>query len=236
MILSRNKDKLKAIYFVHWTVVFSLLIQRTVGIVICIYYEYDSPFWWRPQTMLEANEPNKSAVHSTASWGCWWAESRVDEHPDVPLVLVSRHVRLAIKGDVSLQQTRPVRLYLRIHPGVNKSARLWTNRQELTQVPNSEWIRVPRTDTNLTELERIKCQKVLNTCEEVTQSFVWLWAWRFINSQAEGERIKPPPPHLHSAPNPVLPHLLEPEWNVNSCLLSDEMYYFASSPLKLMAL
>lgn len=210
MILSRNKDKLKAIYFVHWTVVFSLLIQRTVGIVICIYYEYDSPFWWRPQTMLEANEPNKSAVHSTASWGCWWAESRVDE----PLVLVSRHVRLAIKGDVSLQQTRPVRLYLRIHPGVNKSARLWTNRQELTQVPNSEWIRVPRTDTNLTELERIKCQKVLNTCEEVTQSFVWLWAWRFINSQAEGERIKPPPPSPPQCPQSCSP---TPAWTWVEC-------------------
>lgn len=44
------------------------------------------------------------------------------------------------------------------------------------------------------------------------------------------------PPAPHHALNPVLSHLLEPERNVNSFPLSDENDYFASSPLKLMAL
>lgn len=53
----------------------------------------------------------------------------------------------------------------------------------------------------------------------------------WMNSLAEGEWTNPP-----YALNPVLSHLLEPKRNWNLFLLLDENDYFASSPLKLMAL
>lgn len=177
---------------------------------------------WLHQTRLMQTIQTISAVHSTASWGCWWAESRrCPRHPRMPsdVVLVSRHTLV-----FSSKRLLPGRMRQRRHPPHNPPAPLtvhpgtWTpneteRRHNVTDQWQSDWIGGGGGHCKSSDYFAVLCLR----CGKVTQSFDWrLWVRQFIYCQAVGERTEAP-----RALNPVCSHLLEPARNVNSSRLSD---------------